>query len=419
QYRWFVNIGRPFSNLDGEFAGYLGYCFDITDRKRLEDQLRHVQKMEAVGRLAGGVAHDFNNLLTALTGYLTFVRDTLPSDHAAADDVAQALRATERAAGLTRQLLVFSRRQPADPTVVDLNETIASMEKMLRRLLSERIEVVLALDPALVTVCVDPTHIEQVILNLAVNAGDAMPAGGQLTIETANVTLDAEYARQHVDVAPGEYAMLAVSDTGIGMSDEVKARLFEPFFTTKEPGRGTGLGLATCWAIVRQNGGHIGCYSEQGRGTTFKVYFPRADGAVGPMPLARMEEPVMADRPRTVLLVEDDEAVRVFTARALRQAGYAVLETADGAEALSAARESDGIDLLITDVVMPHIGGEELTARLRARNPELRTLYISGYTANAAAQNGALALAGSFLQKPFTPASLTRKVSEILSDGQS
>ncbi len=415
QYRWFLNVGRPYHDVDGNPAGYLGSCYDVTERKRLEDQLRQSQKMEAIGRLAGGVAHDFNNLLTAITGYATFARDALAPDSPTRDDITQVLKAAERAARLTQQLLAFSRRGVIAPSVVNLNEVIINLGKMLLRLISEDIEVVTVPASDLGAVKVDAGQVEQVLVNLVVNAGDAMPGGGRLTIETANVTLDAEYARQHVGVAPGEYVMLAVSDTGCGMTDEVKARIFEPFFTTKEAGRGTGLGLATCYGIVKQNHGHIWFYSEEGKGTTFKVYFPRAEP--GTLPVGVEDE--AASHPlatQTVLLVEDDASVRSFAARALRDGGYTVLEAANGAEALGLAAQRTGqpIHLLVTDIVMPVMGGEELARRLRANHPELNTLFVSGYTANAVVHRGVLQQGAAFLQKPFTLNTLTLKVREVL-----
>ncbi len=415
QYRWFLDLSRPFHGPDGSSAGYLSSCYDITEHKRLEEQLRQAQKMEAIGRLAGGVAHDFNNLLTAISGYASFARDALPAGAEAREDIGQVLMAAERASELTRQLLTFSRRQPTLPSIVNLNEALINLSKMLRRLISEDIELVAVPAADLGAVRVDAGQVEQVLVNLVVNAGDAMPSGGRLTIETANVTLDAEYAQGHVGVAPGDYCMLAVSDTGCGMTDEVKARLFEPFFTTKEPGKGTGLGLATCYGIVRQNDGHIWFYSEPGKGTTFKIYFPRLRQAAAE-PRPGDEEALQASGAQTVLLVEDDPAVRSFAARVLRETGYLVLEAATGTEALAVAGGQGGrpIHLLVTDVVMPEMGGEELVRRLQVTYPELRALYISGYTANAVMHNGTLHEGVAFLQKPFTLATLARKVREAL-----
>jgi two-component system cell cycle sensor histidine kinase/response regulator CckA len=415
EYRWFITIERPFQDLDGSFAGYLASCYDVTERKRLEDQFRQAQKMEAIGRLAGGLAHDFNNLLTAITGYASFVRDALPAGDPVREDVTQVLSAAERGADLTRQLLAFSRRQPIKPSIANLNEIILNLSKMLRRLIGDDIELVTVPALDLDAVEVDAGQIEQVLVNLVVNAGDAMPEGGRLTIETANVTLDAAYARQHVSVRPGQYVMLAVSDTGCGMTEEVKARIFEPFFTTKAAGKGTGLGLATCYGIVKQNGGHIWFYSEPGKGTTFKMYFPRIDMSAAEPQENEGESPRARDS-ETILLVEDDLPVRRFAARVLREAGYTVLEAASGQEALELAASRDGspIHLLVTDLVMRQMAGDELARTLKAMHPELRALFVSGYTAQSLVRNGDLAETASFLQKPFTMATLTRKVHEVL-----
>ena len=416
QYRWFLVVGRPYRDLDGEFAGYLASCYDVTERKRLEDQFRQSQKMEAIGRLAGGIAHDFNNLLTAITGYATFARDALPPDSPSRDDINQVLKSADRATALVRQLLVFSRRQPSTPVLTNLNEVIINLGRMLRPLISEDVELVTVPGSDLGTVRVDPGQIEQVLINLVVNAADAMPSGGKVTIETANVTLDADYARHHVDVSPGEYVMLAVSDTGCGMTDEVKAHIFEPFFTTKEPGKGTGLGLATSYGIVKQNGGHIWFYSEPGKGTTFKIYFPRVAG--GPPKAEDPAEVLELLGTQTVLLVEDDAAVRSFAARGLRDAGYVVLEAANGPQALGVvARHHRGpIDLLVTDLVMPQMGGEELARRLRASYPHLKALFISGYTESAAGDLAALGADAAFVEKPFTLATLVSRVRDLLSN---
>jgi PAS domain S-box-containing protein len=415
QYRWFIEAGRPFHDVDGSFAGHLGFCHDITDRKRLEEQFRQAQKMEAIGRLASGVAHDFNNLLTAISGYASFVRDTLPPASPAQEDIAQVLNAAERGRNLTRQLLTFARPQAAPPVAVDLNEVILNLSRILRRLISEDIELATIPGPDLGAVWVDPGQVEQILVNLVVNASDAMPQGGRLIIETSRATLDTEYASRHVGVIPGDYVMLAISDTGCGMSDEVKAHIFEPFFTTKGPGKGTGLGLATCYGIARQNGGHIGFYSEPGKGTTFKIYFPRSQGGAA-APSQPAEEPCRTYEQRTVLLVEDDPSVRTFAARVLHDLGYTVLEAAGGEEALSvaASHANEPIHLLVTDVVVPQISGEELARQLKATHPEMKTLFVSGHTVHVALHNGALDESAAFLQKPFTLTALAHKVSEIL-----
>jgi len=401
------------SNVYG--IGLVAVVRDIRERKRLEEQFRQAQKMEAIGQLAGGVAHDFNNLLTAIAGYASLVRDALPVDHPARDDIGQVLGAADRAANLTHQLLAFSRRQVIAPHIVSLNDIILGLGKMLRRLISEDIDLQIMPARELGAVRVDPGQIEQVITNLVVNAGDAMAGGGRLTIETANVVLDAEYARQHVGVAPGDYCLLAVSDTGCGMSEEVRARIFEPFYTTKDPGKGTGLGLATCYGIVKQSGGHIWVYSEIGTGTTFKVYLPRVLERPAVMP-CREEDLPRPHGTQTVFLVEDEPAVRSFASRVLREMGYTVMEAANGSEALEVAAQNGDkpIHLLLTDIVMPQLGGEKLAHRLKVSHPQMKVLYVSGYTANAIAQQGGLEEGVAFLQKPFTIASLTEKVREVL-----
>jgi two-component system cell cycle sensor histidine kinase/response regulator CckA len=393
----------------------LSVARDVTERKRLEEQLRQAQKMETVGQLAGGIAHDFNNLLTAITGYAEFARDALPSQHPAREDIGQVLNGAKSAGNLIRQLLAFSRRQVIAPQALDLNDIIANLDKILRRLIGEHIELVTIRAADLRTVRVDPSQVEQLIVNLAVNARDAMPEGGRLTVETANVTLDADDARQHVSVVPGDYVLLSVRDTGCGMTDEVKTRIFEPYFTTKEPGKGTGLGLATCYGIVKQNNGHIWFHSDPGEGTSFEVYFPCIGEPAAQEP-RRDQQACAAHGAQTVLLAEDEPTVRSFAARVLRQAGYTVLEAADGSDALelAAERPEAAIDLLVTDVVMPRMGGLELHRRLRTSRPQLKTLFVSGYTDNSGVHQGVLAKDVAFLQKPFTMATLAGKVREVL-----
>jgi signal transduction histidine kinase len=379
-----------------------------------QDQLRQAQKMEAVGRLAGGVAHDFNNLLTAITGY----SDLLMSDLAEGDprraDLEQIKHAADRAAGLTRQLLAFSRRQVLQPRVLDLNVVITDVEKMLRRVIGEDIDLVTIPGSALGRVKADPGQLDQVILNLAVNARDAMPEGGKLTIETANVELDGAYALRHIAVRPGPYVMLAVSDTGCGMDAEILARLFEPFFTTKEVGKGTGLGLATVYGIVTQSGGSISVYSEPGRGTTFKMYLPRVKEAVETrVVVASPDTPVRGSE--TILVVEDEEAVRSLARLVLERKGYTVLEARHGTEALRVSERHEGpIALVLTDLVMPGLGGRELAGRLATVRPDTKVLYMSGYTDNAIVHQGVLDAGAAFLSKPFTPDALARKVREVL-----
>ncbi len=404
----------PIKDAEGRLVGASGISHDITEARRLEEQYRQAQKMEAVGHLAGGVAHDFNNLLTVINGYSDLLLGRLGPEDPMRGLLAEIHKAGERAGSLTRQLLAFSRRQVLEPKVLDLNAVVSDTEKMLRRLIGEDVLLAVVLDPVLGRVKVDPGQMQQVLLNLAVNARDAMPQGGRLTIETRNVTLDEDYARTHPDIRPGEYAMLAVSDSGVGMDGATKARLFEPFFTTKGPGKGTGLGLATVYGIVKQSGGSIEVYSEPGQGATFKVYLPR------------VQEPVSSGKsfyglrtmPRgseTVLLVEDEDAVRALAGHVLRSCGYAVLEAADGRQAVQVAEKHRGpIDLLVSDVVMPHLGGRQLAERLVAGRPGLKVLFLSGYTDDAVVRHGVLGADYAFLQKPFTTAGLAQKVREVL-----
>jgi len=387
---------------------------DITDKRRLEEHLRQVQKMEAVGALAGGVAHDFNNLLTAILGYCNLMLDDVPKEDPLRQDLEEIRSAGERAAALTRQLLAFSRRQMLQPQIVDINTLVRQLEKLLHRLLSEDIVLVTALAPDLHTVKVDPASIEQVLVNLAVNSRDAMPEGGQLTIETANVELDSAYAETHVTVIPGQYVMLAVGDTGEGIDAATKARIFEPFFTTKEQGKGSGLGLATVYGIVKQSGGYIWVYSEVGHGTVFKVYFPLAESHASPAHAAGSDADLKKQGWETVLLVEDEDAVRALAREVLRRYGYVVLESRHGVDALRLAeRHTDDIHLMITDVVMPHMSGRELAERLCSVRPKMKVLFMSGYTDHAV-MNRALTPGSSFLQKPFTPETFARKVRQVL-----
>jgi signal transduction histidine kinase/ActR/RegA family two-component response regulator len=379
-----------------------------------QDQLTQARKLEAVGRLAGGVAHDFNNLLTIMIGRSQLLLRRVGAQDAVRPEIELIEQAAEQAADLTRQLLAFSRKQVLQPTVLDLTSLVLRMGEMLRRLIGEDITLATVLDPALGSVKADPSQIEQVIINLAANARDAMPDGGRLTIETANVDLDAAYAGRHVGVRPGPHVMLAVSDTGIGMDPETQAHIFEPFFTTKGPGLGTGLGLATVHGVVKQSGGNIWIYSEPGRGTTFKIYLPRVEEAVeaalpdsGPVELAQGHE--------TILLVEDEDGVRTLARDVLRAQGYAVLEAHDGREALRLSAHHPGaIHLLLTDVVMPFMSGRELAGRLAPSRPGMPVIYMSGYTDNAVVHHGVLDPNTLFVQKPFTPDGLLRKVREVL-----
>jgi len=379
-----------------------------------QDQLTQARKMEAVGRLAGGIAHDFNNLLTVMTGRSQLLLRRLTTADPVRSEIELIEKTANRAADLTRQLLAFSRKQILQPAVMNLNTAVATMSEMLRRMIGEDVLLLTALDPALGWVQADPSQIEQIVINLAVNARDAMPKGGRLTLETANVELEGSYARAHVGAHPGPHVMLAVSDTGVGMDADTRTRIFEPFFTTKGPGKGTGLGLATVYGIVKQSGGHICVYSELGQGTAFKIYLPRVDRAADPVPGGLLAH--VAQGRETILLVEDEGAVRELARDILEANGYAVLEARHGDEALAICeRHSEPIHLMLTDVVMPGMNGRELAERLARLRPETKVLYMSGYTDNAIVLHGVLNGRAVFLQKPFTPDALARKVREVLS----
>jgi two-component system cell cycle sensor histidine kinase/response regulator CckA len=396
---------------------------DVTERTRAqeallktEEQLRHAQKMDAVGRLAGGVAHDFNNLLSVILSYAEILLADLKPVEPMRDQVDQIRRAAARAADLTRQLLTFSRHQVVTPKVIDLNDLLVNLDKMLQRIIGVDVALVLSCGRPLGHVRADPGSIEQVIMNLVVNARDAMPQGGKLTMETANVLIDEESARVHLGTKPGPHVMLAVSDTGVGMDRATQARIFEPFFTTKQVGKGTGLGLSTVFGIVQQSNGSIWVYSEPGRGTTFKVYLPRVDEAVD---VVRATPPGTTRRgTEAVLLVEDDEQVRSVASSILRRHGYRVLEARNGGEAmLLCETHAQTIDLLISDVVMPLMGGPELARRLSTARPAMKVLCMSGYTDDSVVRHGVMDSDIAYLQKPITPESLTRKVREVL-DGK-
>ena len=392
----------------------VGFFTDATERELLEEQLRQSQKLEAIGQLAGGVAHDFNNLLTGIKGYTALALDEMEQGTQVYSDLTEVCQLSDRAADLTRQLLAFSRKQPLRPEVIDLNELVEDTAKMLGRLIGEDVELELSPTRPLDRVCVDPGQIEQVLMNLAINARDAMPNGGKLTIETANVTLDQEYVKHRIQVEPGAYVMVAVSDTGCGMDAETQQRLFEPFFTTKGVGKSTGLGLATVYGIVKQHNGHIWVYSEPGAGTTFKVYLPRAAAtapAAGPPP----EVKPAPGGSETILLVEDEPTVIEIAQRSLTASGYQVFTAASPAQAEELfEKHGDRIDLLVTDVVMPGSSGRQLYECLASKAPELKVLYMSGYTDNAILHHGVLAEGIAFMEKPFDSNVLLRKVREVL-----
>ena len=397
----------------GEPSGSVLVFTDVTEQYAVQEQLRQSQRIESIGMLAGGVAHDMNNLLTVINGYSELLLKQVRDDESLRAKVEEIKKAGARASELTHQLLAFGRKQLLQPRVLDLNEVITDMDRMLRRLIGEDIDLKTVTDPALGRVKADFGQIQQVVMNLAVNARDAMPRGGKLTIETGNVYLDDAYAARHISVRPGRYVRLAVSDTGRGMDAETRMRVFEPFFTTKERGKGTGLGLSTVYGIVKQSEGYIWGYSEVGLGTTFKVYLPLVEGAVE----APRAAAVCAGRggTETLLLVEDEASVRAFMSDALEAGGYKLLVAGDGEEALNLARTHDGpIHLLITDVVMPRMGGATLARHLAPRRPETRVLYISGYTDDALAHRGVIGPDVAFLEKPLTPDSLLRSVRDVL-----
>jgi len=397
---------------EGTARHFLHAIQDITDRRTLEQQFRQAQKMEAVGRLAGGIAHDFNNMLAVINGYTELL--LLDPDSPGREDLVEIHQAGLRAAALTRQLLAFSRRQMLQMQVLDLTTVVRGVETMLRRLIGEDVELVTVSSGSHFLVKADPGQMEQVIVNLAVNARNAMPQGGKLTIETKRVRLDESYAERHSGVVPGRYVMLVVSDTGCGMDAETQARIFEPFFTTRDPGKGTGLGLATVYAIVQQSGGHIWVYSEPGHGTTFKVYLPQVE-APEEQAMEPASSPAPASGSETVLVVEDEPGVRALVRRMLERSGYYVLEAEQPDEVAPLCQKHAGrIDLLLTDVVMPGASGRELAERVSALHPEIGVLYMSGYTDDAIVRHGVLAADMPFIEKPFTADNLARKVREVL-----
>jgi two-component system, cell cycle sensor histidine kinase and response regulator CckA len=404
----------PLRNAAGKTLGVILVTDDIADFKRLEQRYNQAQKMEVFGQLAGGVAHDFNNLLTVILGYSEIVISRLKSNDSVRELLREIQKAGQRAETLTGQLMAFSRNKTLEPKVLDLNAAVSDTEKMLRRLIGEDILMTTIFAPALKPVKIDPGQLQQVILNLAVNARDAMPKGGRLTVETNNVTLDEAYAVTHLHVKPGDYVFLAISDTGVGMNAATKSRIFEPLFTTKGPGKGTGLGLTTVFSIINQNGGFIEVYSELGRGSTFKVFMPHA---LEPFPLHK-SHPYLRITPsgnETVLLVEDEDSVRALAKHVLQNCGYTVIEAMDGTEAIQKAASHEGpIDLLVSDVVMPHLGGRPLAERLLALKPQAKVLFLSGYTNDAVLRHGVLETDYAFLQKPFSTGALAQKVRDVL-----
>jgi two-component system cell cycle sensor histidine kinase/response regulator CckA len=411
---WLHDIVRLVRDSSGRVRQLRGVTVDITARKQLEEEFLQAQKMEAVGRLAGGVAHDFNNLLTIISGYVELVLEKLDAVSPLKPHVEEIKQASDRAAGLTRRLLAFSRRQAIMPQVLNLGEVAAGTQKMLRRLIGEDIELVLQSDPLLGSVRADPAQIEQVLVNLAVNARDAMPQGGKIVIETSNVTLDEGFAGSHAAVTPGPYVMLAMSDSGTGMEASVRAHIFEPFFTTKERGKGTGLGLATVYGIVKQSDGNIWVYSQPGVGTTFKIYLPRVDIVPESRPQAAPPSPRIR-RSETILLVEDEDAVRSLVRGLLEREGYQVLEASRPSEALALNEQHEGpIHLILSDVVMPQMNGPQLAEKLVSMRPDTRVVYMSGYTDNAIVHYDILDQGTPFLQKPFSHETLAHKVREAL-----
>jgi signal transduction histidine kinase/CheY-like chemotaxis protein len=423
--QWYNITIDPILDELGHLLGAVNIISDITERKQAEERMKTLQeqflqsqKMEAIGQLAGGVAHDFNNLLTVINGYSDLILEDIDEKNRFFQDVKEIKKASEHAASLTRQLLAFSRKQILQPKILDINSVVLNMDKMLRRMIGEDIQMVTLLSKDLGRMKADPGQIEQVILNLAVNARDAMPKGGKLTIETANVELDEEYAHTHINVTPGRYVMLSISDNGIGMSKEIIEHIFEPFFTTKEKEKGTGLGLSTVYGIIKQSGGNIWIYSEPGQGTTFKIYLPQLEKDDEMIEQSDLSHQSLQGS-ETILLVEDEEGVRRVARAILERNGYSILEASNAEEALRTVQENHSypIHLLLTDVVMPGMNGRELADRLILKRPGMKVLFMSGYTGNAIIHHEILKVGMAYIQKPFTPNTLTHKVREFL-DGQ-
>jgi len=415
EMRWIYGRGFPVRDAAGSVIRLTGIATDITDRKHIESRLLQSQKMETVGKLAGGIAHEFNSILTAIIGQSELLLTDLPAGSPLGNNAREIRQAAERAASLTRQLLAYGRKQILQPEILDLNRLLTGMVNTLQHLMGREVDVRIVQGPGLKPVKIDPGQMEQVIVNMAMNAAEAMPNGGKFILETTNVTLDEEFVRPFPGLATGDYVMLAMSDTGIGMSEEVKARVFEPFFSTKSVGEGTGLGLATCHGILKQSGGHLNVYSEVARGTTFKIYLPQVEQRTKTAPL----QVKSGDLPRgteTILLAEDDPSLLKMSATLLRRLGYTVLTAANGVEALNLKNQRNvgHIDLLFTDVVMPHMSGKELSDRIRAIYPDTRILFTSAFTENAIVHQGILNGGVTLLQKPFTPSELAHKVREVL-----
>jgi PAS domain S-box-containing protein len=405
----------PLRNASRKITHFVAIQHDITDRKKLEAQLFQSQKMETVGKLAGGIAHEFNSILTAIIGQSELLLNDLPAGSPLAKNVTEISNAAGRAATLTRQLLAFGRKQFLQPEALDFNRVIANMEGVFHHLMGEDVDIQIVLTPGLQAVKADAGQIEQVIMNMVINARDAMPNGGKLTLETANVSFDEESVGRYPELKPGDYVMLAITDTGTGMSQEIKARLFEPFFSTKGISQGRGLGLSTCYGIIKQSGGHISVYSELARGSTFKIYLPQVESQTK-ISTPRLDTPDLPRGMETILLVEDDPALREMAATLLRRLGYTVLAAANGIEALSLKQQrgTGHIDLLFTDVVMPHMSGKELADRVRALYPHTKILFTSAYTENTIVHQGVLDKGVALLQKPFTPSALAHKLREVL-----